>query len=297
MNSSSTVLVAGASGFIASHVIPKLLDAGYNVVGIDRLPLKLLEPSENFEFQQKDIEELESLDGIDYVINLAFFTSIPQTIEDPVGTTYNNVGLGVKLLELAKQAGVKKFLYPSTASLYGNQPLPWKEDAPAFPGEPYSLQKYTIERYMRYYAEKGLPTVIFRLFQVFGENQRQDQVLAKFFRCLKEGAAIPITQTEDKDESKSAKRDFVYVGDIADAFTTALASDAVGNGEIINLASGYNYTIREIAEIISDNIEIIPKRSFDLDEHLADVHRAEELLGWKATTDVKEWLAEYIPTL
>jgi len=291
------VLVTGASGFIASHMVPALIKAGHHVVGIDRLPCTLITPSPEFTFIQKDIEEVDSVEGIDYVIHLAFETSIPGCIKDPVGTTYNNVDLGVKMLELSKKAGVKKFLYPSTASLYGKQNLPWSETMPAFPSEPYSLQKYTMERYLRYYAENGLPTVIFRLFQVFGEDQRQDQVLAKFFRCRKEGAPIPVTQTAEKNGAGSAKRDFVYAGDIAKAFCMSIASEKVGKGEIINIASGYNYTIREIAEIISDKIESIPRRSFDLDEHLADVTKAKELLGWSATTDVKDWLHTYLKTL
>lgn len=289
------VLVTGASGFIASHMVPALIKAGYSVTGLDRLPCTYIPLSEHYSFIQKDIEDVTDIKGFDYVIHLAFMTSIPGCIQDPVGTTYNNVDLGVKILQLAKEAGVKKVLYPSTASLYGNQPLPWREELPAFPNEPYSLQKYTMERYLRYYAGIGLPTVIFRLFQVFGERQRQDQVLAKFFRCRKEGSPIPVTQTEGGGES--AKRDFVYAGDIADAFCMALASDKVGKGEIINIASGYNYSILEIAKIVSDNIQSIPRRSFDLDEHLADVSVAKKLLGWTAKTDVKDWLRSYLKTL
>jgi nucleoside-diphosphate-sugar epimerase len=213
-------------------------------------------------------------------------------MRDPVGTTYNNIDLGVKMLELAKQAGVKKFLYPSTASLYGNQPLPWNETMNAYPTEPYSLQKYTMERFLRYYADNGLPTVIFRLFQVFGEYQRHDTAIAKFFRCRKDGSPIPVTQTEGGGES--AKRDFIYAGDIAEAMCMALVSENTGKGEIINIASGYNYSIKEIAELISDNIQSIPRRSFDLDEHLADVSKSKEVLGWQAKTDVKEWIKKYI---
>ncbi len=291
------VMVTGASGFIASHFVPALIKAGFYVVGVDRLPCTLVAASKQFEFIQQDIEELKDVHGCDYVVHLAFETSIPGSIQDPVGTTYNNVDLGVKMLQLSKEGGVKKFLYPSTASLYGNQPLPWREDMHVFPAEPYSLQKYAMERFCRYYAANGLPTVVFRLFQVFGENQRQDQVLAKFLRCKREGKPIPITQTAAQDGAKSAKRDFVYVGDIAQAFCMAIASSTVGKGEIINIASGYNRSIREIAEIISSEIEFIPRRSFDLDEHLADVSLAKKLLGWTASTDIKPWLTEYCASL
>ncbi len=277
--------------------MPALLERGFSVLGVDRLPCVHLLPAERFEFRQMDIDDLHSLEGMDYVIHLAFATSIPGSMQDPVGTTYNNIDLGVKMLQRAKEAHVKKFLYPSTASLYGNQPLPWRETMSAYPAEPYSLQKYALERFCQYYAAQGLPTVIFRLFQVFGERQRADQVLAKFFQCRKEGKPIPVTQTDQGGNGASARRDFVYVGDIAEIFCEALTSDRVGKGEIINIASGSNYTIREIAELISSQIEIIPKRSFDLDEHLADITKAKELLGWKAKTDIKAWLRNHLKTL
>ncbi|GEM_PF-2046787 len=291
------VLVTGAAGFIASHMVPALLRSGYTVVGVDRLPCRLIPPSARFTFVKQDIADLKDLRGFDYVVHLAFATNIPNSIADPVGTTYNNIDLGVKILQLAKEASVKKLLYPSTASLYGNQPLPWKENMPVFPSEPYSLQKYAMERFCRYYAGNALPTVIFRLFQVFGENQRQDTALSKFFRCRQEQKPIPITATTAQAGFKSARRDFIYAGDIAEVFVKALTSEAVGQGEIINIASGYNYTILEIAKLISDKIEFIPKRGFELDEHLADVTLAKKLFGWKAKTDIKVWLKRYLKTL
>jgi len=291
------VLVTGASGFIASTLIPAFLKAGYTVVGIDRLECALIPKQKGFTFIKKDIANVDSLAGFDYVVHLAFATNIPKSILDPVGTTYNNLDLGVKMLELAKQAGVKKFIYPSTASLYGNQPLPWKEDMNVYPSEPYSLQKYALERFCTYYANNGLPTVIFRLFQVFGENQRNDTALYKFYQCRKEGKPIPITQTTAQAGFQSAKRDFIYTGDIAEAFMMAIESDKVGKGEVINLCSGYNYTIREVAELISDKIEFIPKRGFELDEHLGDASKAKKLLGWKARTDIKDWMKKYVRTI
>jgi len=288
------VLVTGSSGFIASTLVPAFIKAGYSVTGVDRLDCTLIREQKGFTFIKKDIDDLDTLAGFDYVVHLAFATNIPKSILDPIGTTYNNLDLGVKMLELGKQAGVKKFLYPSTASLYGNQPLPWKEDMQVYPTEPYSLQKYAMERFCRYYANNGLPTVILRLFQVFGENQRNDTALYKFYQCRREGKPIPITQTTAQAGFHSAKRDFIYTGDIAEAFIMAMESSDVGKGEIINLCSGYNYTIREIAELISERIEFIPKRGFELDEHLGDASKALKLLGWKARTDIKDWMKKYV---
>ncbi len=292
------VLVTGASGFIASTLIPAFLKAGYEVTGIDRLDCEHIPKQKGFTFKKMDVADLDSVKGFDYVVSLAFATNIPKSILDPVGTTYNNLDLGVKILELSREAGVKKFIYPSTASLYGNQPLPWKEDMKVYPNEPYSLQKYAMERFCEYYANtRGLPTVVFRLFQVFGENQRNDTALYKFYQCRKEGKPIPITQTTAQAGFKGAKRDFIYTGDIAEAFMMAMESDRVGKGEIINLCSGYNYTIREVAELISDKIEFIPKRGFELDEHLGTPAKAKKLLGWKAHTDIKDWMKRYVKTI
>lgn len=287
------VLVTGASGFLASHIIPTLLEAGNRVVGVDRRKCRLPK-HRNFTFLQKNISGLGALRGVDYVIHLACATNIPKSIQDPVATTHDNIQLGVKMLELARQAGVKKFLFPSTASLYGSQPTPWKEDLRAFPNEPYSLQKYTMEKFCEYYARNGLPTVIFRFFQVFGENQRRDTALAKFLRCRRENKPIPITRTTAQAGFQSARRDFIYAGDIAKACLAALESVRAGNGEIINIASGYTYTIQEIAELISDKIEFIPKRAFETDEHWADISRAKELLNWKPQTDIKDWLRQTV---
>ena len=101
------VLVTGASGFIASTLIPAFLKAGYSVTGIDRLACTHIPPQKGFAFIKKDIAKVDSLAGFDYVVHLAFATNIPKSILDPVGTTYNNLDLGVKMLELAKQAGVQ----------------------------------------------------------------------------------------------------------------------------------------------------------------------------------------------
>lgn len=290
------IIVTGASGFLASHLIPHLLSSGHKVTGIDRRPCAL--PShEWFTFVQEDIKDTRTFDGADAVVHFAFATNIPYSIQFPVETTYNNVVLGVRMMELSRQANVKKFIYPSTASLYGTNPLPWREDMQVQAAEPYSLQKFANEQFGQYYAKNGLPTVIFRFFQVFGENQRNDTALYKFFQCRKEGKPIPITQTTAQAGFSSAKRDFIYAGDIARVILQAILSDRVGHGEIINIASGYNYTIQEIAEIISDKIEFVPKRGFESDEHLADISKAKELLGFRPQTDIKAWLKEFVKTL
>lgn len=291
------VLVTGASGFLASHAVPLLLASGYRVTGVDLRPCQL-QPHPRFTFAQNNISGLTSLDGTDFVIHLACATNIPNSIADPVGTTENNLALGVRLLELSRQAGVKKFLFPSTASLYGGQPVPWREDLPAQPVEPYSLQKYAMERFCQYYAARaGVPTVIFRLFQVFGENQRSDTALAKFFECRRQKKPIPITQTTAQAAFRSARRDFIYAGDIVRAWIASLESSAVPPGETINIASGHTYTIEEIARLISDRIEFVPRRGFETDIHCGDISKAKSLLNWQPQVDIKDWLKDYVARL
>jgi nucleoside-diphosphate-sugar epimerase len=283
----SKVLVTGSSGFIASHLIPALLKTKYTVVGVDRLPNKLIPKQKGFTFKHMDIAQLKNMKGFDYVIHLTMDSNIHGSIADPVGTTYNDLYLSVKMLELAKQAGVKKFIYPSSATLYSTQPTPWKENLPVITAEPYSLQKAALEKYCQYYAQNGLPTVVFRLFQVFGENQRVNTALGKWFQLRAEGKPLTVAP---------AKRDFIYAGDIAQAIIKALKSPKVGNGEIINISSGHTYTMLEVAKIYSDKIEDISQKHFETSVQLGNIQKAKLLLNWAPKTDIKIWLKKYLAT-
>lgn len=271
------VLVTGACGFIASHLIPRLKARGYDVWEVDIRT-------------GTDCAELTPVElaGCAYVFHLAFDTNIPRSVRSPVFTTEHNVGSSVKLLEAAHQARVEKFLFPSTASLYSMNPTPWREEMPVLPIEPYSIQKYALEKFCGYYDRLGLPTVVLRLFQVFGENQRQDTSLAKFFKARREGKPITLTKTTAQATSRTSRRDFIYAGDVANAFV--LAAEADVRNEVINVGSGRKWPMQEIAQAVGGEIEFIPKRDYEVEEHWADITKARKLLGWEPEVDVIAWI-------
>jgi len=198
------------------------------------------------------------------------------------------------MLELAREASVKKFLFPSTASLYGNNPTPWGEDMLPDVIEPYSWQKLSIEHACKMYSHVyGLPTVIFRFFQVFGELQRDDTALAAFLKAKKEGRPVTLTETTAQSSFRSGQRDFVYARDLAHALVDAIESENVGGGEILNVASGKLTTMEDVAKAIEAKVTWIPRRTYEVETHLADVSKIKDLIGWEATTDIIDWLKKH----
>lgn len=295
----SKVLITGASGFIAPHLIEECLNEGWQVWGVDRASgCKIKHP--NFKFGQKDVRDitLEELKGADYIFHLAFVTNIPNSIQHPLETTYDNIGMTVYLLDLAAKAGVKKFVFPSTASLYGTNPIPWKEDMPPYPLEPYSWQKLACEYACKIWTSRyGLPTTVLRLFQVFGENQRQDSALYAFFKAKKENKPMTLTETTAQSSFRTGQRDFVYVKDVARAFVLAAKTSSTGKGEIINIGTGRVNTIEEVAKAIGGEIIFIPRRGYEVEKHEADITQAKKLLNWEPKVNILDWLREFVKTI
>ncbi len=289
------VLVTGSSGFIAPHVIESCLKSDYEVVGID-----LKDPEiklDKCKYIKGDVrnQTVNDLKDIDYIIHLAFITNIPNSIQNPVKTTDDNIDMTVDLLDKATKAKIKKFVFSSTASLYGNNPLPYKEDMPILPGEPYSWQKYSCEVLCKMWSERySLATCTLRLYQVYGENQRQDTAISKFIKSKKENKPITLTETTAQSSFRSARRDFIYVKDCADAFVAATKADKANNGEIFNIGTGKMITIEDVAKTIGGEITFIPKRSFEVDAHQADMSKTYNSLDWKHKVEILPWLKKFI---
>lgn len=292
------IIITGTSGFIGPHVVEACLKRNWQVLGVDILPNNINLP--NFTFIQKDVRDLsiEEFKGTDYIAHLAFVTNIPNSITHPIETTRDNIEMTARLLESATKAGVKKIVFPSTASLYGNNPTPWREDMPSDPIEPYSWQKLSCEYLLQMWTKRyGLPTVILRLFQVFGENQRPDTAMAAFFRAKKERRPVTLTETTAQSSFRTGQRDFVYVKEVAEAFVRALESEKTGQGEIINIGTGKVRTMEEIAKAIGSEVIFIPQRNFEVERHQADMTKVRELLDWHPKVDVIEWLNQFTSTL
>jgi UDP-glucose 4-epimerase len=292
------VLITGVAGFIGPHVVKECLGRGWQVVGVDLLPFDVHAPG--FHFLQKDVRNLtsEEFGGVDYIVHLAFVTNIPNSIQHPIETTRDNIEMTARILDAGTKASIKKVVFPSTASLFGNNPTPWREDMPPDPIEPYSWQKLSCEHLLKMWTTRyKLPTVILRLFQVFGENQREDTAMAAFFRARKEGRPITLTETTAQSSFRTGQRDFVYVKEVAEAFARALESTKTGRGEVINIGTGKVRTMEEIAKAIGSEVAFIPRRGFEVERHQADIGLAEALLDWHPQKDVIEWLHQFVPTL
>lgn len=294
------VLVTGVAGFIGPHIAGACRRKGWDVWGVDLLPLPDDPLYAGIEFRQMDLRDLtrKDLEGTDYIVHLAFVTNIPYSIEHPIETTRDNIEMTARLLKLATESKIRKVAYPSTASLYGNNPTPWREDMGSDPIEPYSWQKLSCEYLCRMWKIRyGLPTTVLRLFQVFGENQRKDTAMAAFFRAKMTGGEITLTETTAQSSFRTGQRDFVYVREVGDAFVAALDSPKTGNGEIVNIGTGTVNTMEEIAKAIGGRIKFIPRRGFEVERHEADMTRVRELLDWHPKVNVIEWLREFVPTL
>lgn len=286
------VIVTGCSGFIAHHLIKALRNKKHYVIGIDKRPI-LRGHSRPDHFIQTDVRDLgfRDLNGIDYIFHLAFSTNIPNSIRHPIETTWDNIDMTIHLLEYAKDAKVGGLLFPSTASLYSHNPTPWKEDMAPLPIEPYSWQKLSCEYACQMYSKVyGLPTAIVRLFQVFGEMQREDTALAAFLRSKAEGKPITLTETIAQSTFRSGQRDFVYAGDVADAMIKIMEKKS---SDIYNICSGKINTMEEIVDVLGAEIVWIPKREYEVERHHGDNSKIRSL-GWKPRVDVLDWLRSQI---
>ena len=282
------IMVTGISGFIGHHVNSLLQKKDYFVVGVDWRPIRAGH-SVPERFIQTDVGNLTYRDlmGIDYVIHLAFSTNIGDSVRHPIRSTRDNINSTIHLLEYAKDAKVNGFLFPSTCALYSHNPTPWTEDTPLMPIEPYSWQKlaceYACQMYTRAY---GLPTAIVRLFQVYGEGQREDTVISTFLKAKKENKRLPLMETRDQSKHRSGQRDFIYAGDVAEAMVTIMEKRAF---DTYNVCSGKVVTIEEIAKAIGTKTKWVPGRPYEVDRHHGDNTKLKKL-GWKPRTEVIKWL-------
>jgi UDP-glucose 4-epimerase len=275
-------VVTGGSGFIGTHLVKALKDAGHEVVSVD------LKTGDDV----RDTEKMKRLfTDAHWVFHLAALPRVQYSIENPQETQDHNVNGTVSALVAAKDAGVKKFIYSASSSAYGDQPvMPLVETMSAHPKSPYGLQKYAGELYVRLWSEVyGVPTVSLRYFNVYGPGASDEGayalVIAKFLKQRREGQ--PMSITGDGMQT----RDFTHVHDVVNANMLAAQSEQVGKGEVINIGAGNNASVNKIAELIGGPTTNIPAR---LEPHdtLADNSLAKKLLGWEPTVSLEDGIAE-----
>ena len=295
-------LVTGGAGFIGSNLVDGLLSLGHEVVVIDNEysdahdHFYWSDQTENHKFDIRDYEKTRPLyDGVDYVFHIAAEARIQPAILNPVGAiSINSVGT-CTVLQCAREAGVKKLMYSSTSAGYGMNPQPNVETQPDDCLNPYSISKVNGEKLCKMYTDLfNLDTVIFRYFNVYGERQpirgQYAPVIGIFLRQLVAGEALTIVGDGEQ------RRDFTYVKDIVNANIMAAISNAdkEAYGQVYNVGSGENYSVNEVASMISDNIKYIPPRLGEARISLANVDKIYKTFAWKPQQNLKEWVKKQI---
>ena len=289
-------LVTGAAGFIGSNLVDYLLEQGHQVVCIDN------ESANNDKFYWNkdtynvsgDITDYKTMKNaftdVDYVFHLAAESRLQPAIENPIGAVKKNCVGTTVMLQCAREAGVKRFVYSSTSSAYGNNPYPNVETQPDDCLNPYSASKAAGEKFCKMYTDLyGLETVVLRYFNVFGDRSptrgQYAPVIGIFQRQKDAGQALTIVG------DGSQRRDFVHVKDVARANYMAATLPVDDHlGEVFNVGSGTCYTIQQIANTISLNQTYIPERKGEMDTTFADITKIEKVIGWKPEIDVLDWL-------
>jgi UDP-glucose 4-epimerase len=289
-------LVTGGAGFIGSHLVKALINEDNEVVVVD----KEGRFSDDYELICADISKeeynlkiLEALQGVDTVFHLAAKARVQPSIEHPIEFNETNVTGTLNLLELCREAGVRRFVFSSSSTVYGDTTeFPTPETAPTGPMSPYGLQKLIGEQYCQLYAQiHDIETVSLRYFNVYGEDAPTTGayclVMGIFTRLKSEGKPLIIYGKGDQ------RRDFTYVQDVVQANVLASKSDKVGKGEVINIGNGDNRSIQQIADVFGGPFDYLPKR-LEPFQTLADNSKAKELLGWSPTGDVEKWLKGHL---
>ncbi len=298
-------LVTGCAGFIGSHLTEKLLQGDFEVIGIDcftdyysrEIKEENLENclnNSNFEFIEEDITTLSEFPKVDYVFHQAAQAGVRKSWGKEFQIYVdNNILATQRLLEFYKEMEIKKFVYASSSSVYGDTELPMREDKRLKPISPYGVSKLAAENlcYL-YWKNFNVPTVSLRYFTVYGERQRPDMAFHKFIKSIMDGEELSVFGDGEQT------RDFTYVGDIVESNLLAAKSDVVG--EILNVGGGsrvsVNYLINLLEKLLDKkaNVRYTEKQKGDVRDTLADTNKVEEELGWKPETSIEEGLRRQI---
>ena len=306
----SSFLVTGGAGFIGSNLVEKILDLGYKVRVLDNFSTGKKRNIEEFldipnlELIEGDIRDLatcqQACDGVDYVLHQAALCSVPRSVKDPRTTNDVNITGTLNMLIAARDYKVKRFIYASSSSVYGDEPnLPKIEDRVEKPLSPYAITKKVNELYARnFYELYKLPVIGLRYFNVFGKKQDCNSVYAAVIPIFIKKLLKKEAPTINGDGKQS--RDFTYIENAVEANLKACLADKEALGEVFNIAYGgrvyLNDLYGKICKLLEVDIQPIygPERPGDIKHSNADISKAENILGYHPEYDVDRGLEKAI---
>jgi len=297
-------VVTGGAGFIGSHMVDLLIERGYKVRAIDSFlggnpsNIEHLKNNSDFVFEERDIRNYKPKDpffkDVDYIFHFAGIGDIVPSIEKPIDYMSINVQGTVNMLECARAASVKKFVYAASSSCYGKADVPTKEDHPISTLYPYALSKYLGEKAVFHWSKVyKLPVNSIRIFNAYGTRSRTTGAYGAVFGVfLKQKIEKkPFTVVGDGNQS----RDFLYVTDVARAFLAAAETDRTG--EIYNLGAGNPQTVNKLVDLLGGKVVNLPKRPGEPDSTHADISKITSQLNWKPEVSFEEGVNRMLEVL
>jgi UDP-N-acetylglucosamine 4-epimerase len=320
LNIQNTILITGGAGFIGSNLCGHFLAKGYKVKCLDNLltghkkNIESFLSNPNFEFTEVDIRDYEAClnatKNVDLVTHQAALGSVPRSIDNPIPTNEINAQGFLNMLNAARVNGVKRFVYASSSSVYGDsKKSPKKEDDLGKPLSPYAVSKLTNELYGKIFHDiYGMETIGLRYFNVFGKNQDPNGAYAaaipKFIGLFLKGESPTIHGDGNQT------RDFTYIKNVIHANEQALTIDNKDAfGEAYNVACGASYTLNNVIDVIKSalqkhgvNVKSIKpiygeQRQGDIRDSLADISKIENLLNYKVQMNFNDGMDEYVEGL
>ena len=312
-------LVTGAAGFIGSNIVEALIAADQEVVGLDNFATGHRRNLEEvraqvgddrwsrFQFIEADIRDRDAcaraVDGVEFVLHQAALGSVPRSMADPLNSHDSNVTGFINLLDAARLAGVRRFVYASSSSVYGDEPnLPKREERVGQPLSPYAATKEINEVYASVYEQAfGFPSIGLRYFNVFGPRQdpgsEYSAVIPRFVTALRDGGRP--TVYGDGEQT----RDFTFVANVVQANRKACTAPPEALGQAYNVACEERISLNDLLSVLGELLGRhpdpihAPARPGDIRHSLADIGRARSLLGYGPEVDLREGLRRTVESL
>ena len=294
------IIVTGGAGFIGSNLVDKLISLGHNVICIDNESAECHEQfywnpaADNYKYDICDYKKIEPLfAGIDYVFHVAAEARIQPSIVNPLQSIKTNILGTANILQASRTHNVKKVIYSTTSSYYGKKnTLPNVETQIEDCLNPYSVSKVAGDKLCKMYFDLyGLKTVTLRYFNVYGDRQptkgHYAPVIGLFLKQRENNQ--PLTIVGDGTQ----RRDFTNIQDVVNANILAMTTELDTYGEVFNVGYGKNYSINEIAGMISDNVTFISARPGEAKETLSDTNKIKTQMGWEPKVNLQDWIKSH----